>query len=309
MSNDIPNLNLLAVFAAVMEQGSLSKAAEHLNTNQSTISTALGRLKEKMGQALFIRRGRGVVPTSYASSLYAQVKLPIEQLSHVFLGIGDFDPSVSERCFSMTSPEHLQSILINLFNDESYQNISLELFDQPDDEEKMYEGLLTQKFDAMIDIFQPNHPSMESTLLFEGDFAIVCRQDHPRINKTLNESQYMQETHVVLARTREKKRSLGHHTNIDVSQRKIAYHGRSLFNNLLLCSESDFLTVVPLSLALQFEQQLKLQIFKPPFEYRKVSTYLIWQKRFNQDPSHQWFREMLFKATAEIKKQIGQSIE
>ena len=45
MSNDIPNFNLLAVFSAVMEQGSLSKAADQLSTNQSTISTALADRK------------------------------------------------------------------------------------------------------------------------------------------------------------------------------------------------------------------------------------------------------------------------
>ena len=55
MSNDIPNFNLLAVFSAVMEQGSLSKAATQLGTNQSTISTSLSRLKKDIGQELFGR--------------------------------------------------------------------------------------------------------------------------------------------------------------------------------------------------------------------------------------------------------------
>ena len=65
MSNDIPNFNLLAVFSAVMEQGSLSKAADKLSTNQSTISTALIRIKKEIGQELFVRKGRVVVPTSF----------------------------------------------------------------------------------------------------------------------------------------------------------------------------------------------------------------------------------------------------
>jgi len=307
MSNDIPNLNLLAVFAAVMEQGSLSKAAEHLNTNQSTISTALGRLKTKVGQELFVRSGRGVVPTAYAANLYSQIQAPIEQISHVFQSFGEFDPRQSERRFVMTSPEYVQSILFNLFAGDKYKNISLEIFDQPDDDDKLYDGLLTQKFDVMIDILPSNHPSIESTPLFDGDFVIICRQDHPRIQGELTEAQYLQETHVVLDRTRDKKRSLGHYTAIDISKRKIAYHGRSLFNNLLLCSQSDYITVVPLSMALQFEEKLNLQIFKPPFEYKKISNYLIWLKKRNQDPAHKWFINELMEGAKRVQTQIDKN--
>ncbi|WP_144210530.1 LysR family transcriptional regulator [Shewanella donghaensis] len=305
MNNDIPNFNLLAVFAAVMEQGTLSKAAEHLNTNQSTISTALGRLKAHVGQELFVRSGRSVVPTAYGSSLYSQIKIPIQQLNSVFESLGDFDLETSARRFVMTAPEHLQWILLDQFSDEKNKNISLEIFDQPDDDDKMYDGLLTQKFDVMVDIFPPDHPNIESVKLFDGDFVIVCRQDHPRIIGQITEAQYLAETHVVLERTRNQKRSLEHYTNIDISQRKVAYHGRSLFNNLLFCSKSDYLTAVPLSMALQFKEQLQLQLFTPPFEYKQISNYLIWLKKLNKDPSHKWFREKLVGISKNIMMQTS----
>lgn len=307
MSNEIPNFNLLAVFAAVMEQGSLSKAAEHLSTNQSTISTAIGRLKKEVKQELFVRSGRTVVPTAYAMSLYAQVKAPIQSLNDIFQKLGHFDPMLSDRRFVMTAPEHLQSILLKLFTNEKYNKISLEVFEQPENDEKVYDGLLTQKFDVMLDIFPPNHPNIESLKLFDGDFVIVCRQGHPRINGKITESQYLDETHAVLERTRAQKRSLGHYTMVDISKRKVAYHGRSMFNNLLLCSQSDYITVVPLSMAKQFELTLKLQIFEPPFEYKKISNYLIWLKKFNNDPSHQWFRNELIEASKNILRQINET--
>ena len=115
MSNDIPNLNLLAVFSAVMEQGSLSKAASQLSTNQSTISTSLSRLKKEVGQELFVRKGRGVVPTSYSLMLYQQIKAPIEQLNSVFSSMSEFEPLSSHRKFLLSSPEHIQWILLDHF--------------------------------------------------------------------------------------------------------------------------------------------------------------------------------------------------
>ncbi|RKF20366.1 LysR family transcriptional regulator [Alginatibacterium sediminis] len=304
MSNEIPNLNLLAVFAAVMEQGSLSKAAEHLATNQSTISTALSRLKKETGKELFVRSGRGVVPTAYASNLFTQIQPSVQQLSQVFHSLKDFDPGRSTRKFVMTAPEHLQWLLLNHFENKGNKNISLEVFDQADDDETLYHGLLTQKFDVMVDILPPNHPNIESIHLFDGEFVIACRQGHPRIKGALSEAQYMSETHAVLERTRDKMRSLAHYTDIDTSKRKVAYHGKSLFNNLLMCSQSDFITVVPLSMALQFEKQLQLQVFKPPFNYKKVSNYLIWLKQLNHDPSHRWFRTELVEAAKRIETQM-----
>jgi len=306
MRNEIPNFNLLAVFTAVMEQGSLSKAAEHLNTNQSTISTTLGRLKNEVGQELFVRSGRGVVPTAYSHSLYEQIQKPINQLNEVFRSLGVFDPKTTERKFIMTAPEHLQWLLLNEFNQKHRNTLTLEIFDQPDSDEKMYEGLLTQRYDVMIDIIVPNHPSIQSISLFDGDFVIVCRTEHPRIQGSINEEQYMQETHAVLERTRNQSLSLGHYANIDLSKRKIAYHGRSLFSNLLLCSQSDYLTVVPLSMALQFKERLQLQLFKPPFSHTRMSNYLLWLKKMNNDPGHKWFRNELIEGSNQVVTLINE---
>lgn len=306
MNNDIPNFNLLAVFAAVMEQGSLSKAAEHLNTNQSTISTSLARLKKEVGQELFVRSGRGVVPTAYSQSLYKQIEEPINQLNGVFRSLGSFDPLTTKRNFIMTAPEHLQWLCLNEFKKRHGSNLSLEVYDQPDTDDKMYDSLLTQHYDVMIDIVVPDHPSIQSELLFEGDFVIVCAGDHPRIQGGISEQQYLAESHAVLERTRQKSYSLAKYTEMDLSQRKVAYHGRSLFNNLLLCSQSEYITVVPLSMALQFKERLQLQVFKPPFSHRSMSNYLIWLKKMNDDPGHTWFRNELIQGARDVSNYIDE---
>ncbi|MCL9774212.1 LysR family transcriptional regulator [Vibrio methylphosphonaticus] len=308
MSNDIPNFNLLAVFSAVMEQGSLSKAADQLSTNQSTISTALTRLKKEIGQELFVRKGRGVVPTSYAQSLYEQIKAPINELNGVFQSMASFDEQTSERKFALSSPEHLQWVLLDSFSALPNKNLSLEVFDQPDSDNRIYEDLLTQEFDAMIEIVIPEHQSIVSQKLYEEEFVIVCRTDHPRIAGEISEAQYLNEQHAVLDRTRRKVRTLNHYTSIDLSKRKIVFHGRSLFSNILLCSQSDYITVVPLSMAVQFQNKLSLQIFTPPFEYQPLSHYLVWLKKQTNDPAHQWLREQIIhrsKKMAQVLKSEG----
>ena len=300
MSNDIPNFNLLAVFSAVMEQGSLSKAATQLGTNQSTISTSLSRLKKDVGQELFVRKGRGVVPTSYAQMLYQQVKAPIEQLNGVFSSMADFDPHSSHRKFSLSSPEHLQWMLLNHFGSLPNPNLQLAVHDQDDDDDSIYEDLLSSKYDAMIDILVPEHPSIESVQLLESDVVVVCREGHPRIQDKITQEQFLQEKHAVLERRRRKARSLEHYTSLDLSQREIVFRGRSLFSSMLLVSQSDYITALPISLALQFQTQLNLQLLKPPFEYQPIAHYLIWLKRQTADPAHRWFREQVLGSSHKL---------
>ncbi|PKG37897.1 LysR family transcriptional regulator [Psychromonas sp. Urea-02u-13] len=261
----------------------------------------LGRLKEEMGQALFIRKGRGVVATSATLSLYNQVQTSVHQLSGVFHSFSTFDPSLTTRKFVTTAPEHLQWFLLDHFSLNSNDNVSIEVHDQPGDDEHLYDAMLTQKFDVMVDILPLNKPNIENMLLFESELVVVCSQSHPRINGTLSLEQFFAEEHAVLERTRYKQFSLEHYTDTEVTERKIIYHGRSLFSNMMLVSQSDYLTVVPLSMALQSKDKLSLQIHKPPFDYQKVKSYLIWHRKVTQDPANTWLSDQLIKLANKIK--------
>jgi DNA-binding transcriptional LysR family regulator len=300
MKNDMPNLNLLAVFTAVMELGSLSKAAEHFNTNQSTISTALSRLKDRLQQDLFIRKGRGVVPTAYSNSLYEQVKEPISQLSHIFEKVDEFDPKESKRKFVISAPEHLQWSIMSQFSKEMYPNLSLEVYDQPVSDEKVYEGLTNQVFDVMIDISLPVYKGILSQKLQDGSIVVICSAGHPRIKGKISIDEFMDEHHAVLELTRYEKYGLSHFSSVDTSQRKVAYHGRSLYSNMVICSQSEFITVVPKYMAMQFKDRLNLQVLTPPFDSKPLTSHLIWLKKLDRDPGNIWLREQLFNLLLDI---------
>ena len=232
--------------------------------------------------------------------LYKQIKDPIEQLNGVFSSMADFDPQSSHRKFSLSSPEHLQWMLLNHFGSLPNPNLQLAVHDQDDDDDSIYEDLLSSKYDAMIDILVPEHPSIESVQLLESDVVVICREGHPRIQGKITQEQFLQEKHAVLERRRRKARSLEHYTSLDLSQREIVFRGRSLFSSMLLVSQSDYITALPISLALQFQKQLNLQLLKPPFEYQPIAHYLIWLKRQTADPAHSWFRDQVLGSSHKL---------
>src|SRR5712671_7449889 len=62
-------LHDLNVLMAVVQAGSMSKAAALLNTTQSAISRSIAELEQTMGVRLLDRRPQGVEPTQYGRAL------------------------------------------------------------------------------------------------------------------------------------------------------------------------------------------------------------------------------------------------
>jgi DNA-binding transcriptional LysR family regulator len=63
------NLDQLAAFAQVIELGSFSAAASHLNLTQPAVSQQVRQLEEKFGQRLIERVGRRATPTQAGAEL------------------------------------------------------------------------------------------------------------------------------------------------------------------------------------------------------------------------------------------------
>ena len=63
------DLNLLVVFEAVMQDGSVTRAGKRLGMSQPALSHALNRLRCLLNDQLFIRSPQGMVPTPRAEQL------------------------------------------------------------------------------------------------------------------------------------------------------------------------------------------------------------------------------------------------
>ena len=63
------DLNLLLVFHHLLREKRVSAVATVLGMSQPAVSSALGRLRASLGDELFLRTQRGMVPTPYALQL------------------------------------------------------------------------------------------------------------------------------------------------------------------------------------------------------------------------------------------------
>ena len=105
------DLNLLAVFDAVHELRSVTRAAERLGLTQSAVSHALRRLRDTVGDPLFVRTGGRLQPTARAIEMAPAVR---DGLAHLRGAVAPaaFDPAIAVRRFTLAAGAYFCLLLI-----------------------------------------------------------------------------------------------------------------------------------------------------------------------------------------------------
>src|SRR5690554_2642424 len=108
---DSLDLNLLRVFDAVARERHVTRAAQRLNLSQPAVSNALNRLRQALGDELFLRRPGGVEPTEFAAALAAPVAEVLDRLRETLSVHAPFDPATSDRVFPVAFSEYAEAVL------------------------------------------------------------------------------------------------------------------------------------------------------------------------------------------------------
>ena len=106
------DLNLLVVLEALYtEQGNVTRAAQRVGLSQSAMSHALNRLREMLGDPLFIKRGHRMEATRRAMALAPVVAGWLEQI-RTQLHPPEFDPATVQQEINVAIPEHLERLVL-----------------------------------------------------------------------------------------------------------------------------------------------------------------------------------------------------
>ena len=104
-------LNHLRVLGALYEQGTVSAAAEALDVSQQAVSLQLKRIRAVLGDPLFVRTGRGMVPTAYGQLIQPHVR-QLLALVHAMPMPTSIPLQDMERTLSISSTDHAQLIVV-----------------------------------------------------------------------------------------------------------------------------------------------------------------------------------------------------
>lgn len=82
------NLNRLAAFAAVVESGSFTAAAEKLGLTKAMVSQHVTRLEKELGVSLLTRTTRKVTPTEIGATFHAECAQVLQELEAAVARVG-----------------------------------------------------------------------------------------------------------------------------------------------------------------------------------------------------------------------------
>jgi DNA-binding transcriptional LysR family regulator len=289
------DLNLLPVFEAVYEEGTVSAAAKRLRLSQSATSHAVGRLRDVSGGDLFLRHHKGLRPTPLADSLYPEIKRALQVLRMGLQDANGFDPAVSSRRFHVALPhpmgpfialelrrllaERAPEIMLTVETTTHPGNLANQLRDGTAD---LALDWLPLEFDPFIN----KH-------VFSEGLVLAVRAGHPFIkpDSTLEELRRARMIGTQLRRAPEdlpeplvKFMALGLLPDVRASE---------LLEIPLVVACTDLIGLLTSSMAATMNKRLNLQIIPIPADLPPLPIYLMWHESRRNDSGHVWLRGLI----------------
>lgn len=294
------DLNLLVALDILLEERSVSRAAERLHLSQPAASAALGRLRIFFHDELLVLHGKRLIPTSYAESLMPEVKRIISQVDTMISMSTDFDPLLSERQFRLMSSDYILNVLLHpviISMQLKAPKVTFDIRLSGDDGGAEFER---GKIDLVIvpeEYLNTHHPFEP---LFEERHVVVGWEGNALLNKKLTKDAFLSAGHIDVSLG-----STGGHTFTGTRMEKLGYQRRveiyaPHFSAIpWLLQGTNRLAVLQERLARKFAKVLPLKIAPLPFEFPKMRMMAQYHTAKTSDQGLKWLRQCLKASAAE----------
>ena len=289
------DLNLLLVFDAVSRSRSVTAAADQLALSQPAVSHALKRLRDIVGDPLFVRSRAGLVATRRAEEMILPVRRLIEGARDLLVN-GEFDPATTTQTYRVGASDYSMLTIVPklvefLRSRAPESNLEVRSIDG---------GTLSDLENGEIDIAFwghkiPDQSLMRQTLFREKFIGLICR-NHPLAKKARQKKitikDYLAFPHIRVSFGSPQQSPVDEALAKRGLKRKVAVATPNFASNVASLPGSDLILSIPRRLLGQAEAShyvtFTLPLTVPAYPYS-----VIWHRRTENDRSLQWLREGL----------------
>jgi DNA-binding transcriptional LysR family regulator len=295
------DLNLLRAFDAVWRHGHLGVASEELGLSQPALSYALKRLRESVGDPLFLKVSGGMQPTARAMHLAPVVQSVLASIREHVLVAPSFDWKSDRRSFSIAMSDlgemvFLPKLLGRVMSEAPFVDVrSISL---------PHRGVVTALQKGEVDLAIGYFPDIAGSdllqqRLFRHGFVCLVRAEHPAIDGRLTQKQFQDLPHAVV-------RSEGR--SQELVEQYLAQHGirrRELLRSPhflsipMVIASTDLIVTLPQPVGEVFARIVDLQILQPPYPIPSFDIKQYWHRSQHADPGNRWLRALVFELLAE----------
>lgn len=286
------DLNLLRALDALLQENSVTRAAERLGTSPAAVSRMLARLRRAVEDPLLVRAGQGLVPTPRALELREEVGALLRGCDSVLRPGAGFDPVHLDRTFTVQAGElmlvRVAGALAERMRAEAPRVDVVFLPETLEGGPALRQGLV----DVELGVLGHLDPEVRTRRLLTAPLVGLARSGHPLFDgRRITARRFAAADHIGVSR---RGKRLG---PIDTAlaglglRRRVAVVVPSHTGAMLLTRDSDLITLVPADWLPDTIAALGLRTFPIPLELAPLELGMAWHPRNSADPGHRWFRE------------------
>lgn len=289
------DLNLLRVLTALAGTRNVTNAAMALNMSQSGFSTALSRLRNRVGDVLFVRTPAGMMPTPRAQEMIAVAQTVLAQVSERILEQPLFDPLTTQTEFQLAMADvaevvYLPRLIKHLSVHAPHARVTSSYLES--------EALRAAMAAGNIDLAIGYYPDLLSQAFFKQrlythTFACLMRRGHPLEGKRLTVSDYAQAGHASVASPARSNELIERFLEKRGIQRRIVLRTPHHLSLPAIVEGSDLLATVPLAAAVRFAREGGIRLQRLPFLPPKFAVQQHWHRLVHKDQRNIWLRRQI----------------
>lgn len=305
------DINLLKVMHALFLEGSTVKAAKRLNMSQPAVSSALSRLRSRLGDPLFERKGNQMVPTALALGLQPEVTQIMFQLEQLLEREAEFDPSETRRTFRWSASDYYADLifptLVSYFEDLA-PNASLQL--TPLNATDHVASLEQFQTDLIVFLSHPVPGWMRSEVVDTSSFQIIAsRRNHFLSAANIKPGEiipldlYCAAEHGLYSPSGQTQTWVDDALIGMKRKRRISFTAPTFHSLAKTIEKTGALATVPFRYAQYATRQFALAQYQHPLADTRAQLMSAWHYRNDAKPHHIWFRELIRRCLNEISNE------
>jgi DNA-binding transcriptional LysR family regulator len=296
------DLNLLVVLHQLVIQRRVSRVAELLGLTQPAVSNALARLRNVLGDELFVRTGGGMVPTPYADQLAGPVAEALGLLHGAMNQQRTFDASTSARRFviGMTDIGEIY-FLPRLMQELARSAPRLSVSTVRNTTVNLQDEMAAGHVDLAVGLLPQLAAGFVHRRLFGQRYVCTFRRGHALDKHKISLREFSAAEHLVVV-----AEGTGHGKVDELMERagvtrdvKLRVPHFVAVGHLL--RDSDLVATLPERLAQSIVEPFGLAYVAHPAKLPEISIDLFWHTRYHRDPASQWLRTVIGRLFASAR--------
>jgi len=302
-----PDLNLLLALDALLDEGSVIGAARRMHLSAPAMSRTLSRIREALGDPVFVQVGRKLMPTPKALAMREQVRLAVEQASQVFASDAEIDLKSLDRRFNVRATDEFVSIHLGHLLDAMAREMPRAMLRfSPEEDDVDDEALRSGRIDLFISASRKLGPEIRVQSLFTTTFVGVARANHPIFDDEITPERLTRWEDINVSRRSKAVGPVDAALEAQGLRRHVALVLPNPYTALFALQDSDLLLPLPQHLAnTALSAGLRIRVFDLPTPLETVLLTQAWHPRLEGDPAHQWLRQTIHTLCNESQTQAA----